>query len=41
MCHSFTFGYPEKPRRDPESQSAGEWVARADRRPFAEIVKEI
>ena len=36
-----TFGYPEKPRRDPESRPAQEWAARADRRPLEEIVKEI
>jgi nitroreductase len=36
-----TFGYPAKARREPESLAAGEWVARADRRPFEEIVSEI
>lgn len=36
-----TFGYPAKPRRDPESQPAEAWVAAADRKPFQEIVKEI
>jgi nitroreductase len=36
-----TFGYPAKARRAPESLEAGEWVARADRRPFGEIVSEI
>jgi nitroreductase len=36
-----TFGYPATPRRDPESQSAQDWVARADRRPFEEIVAEV
>ncbi len=36
-----TFGYPAKPRRDPQSQSADEWVARADRRPLEEIVTEV
>ena len=35
------FGYPARPRRDPESLSADEWVARADRRPLEEIVEEI
>ena len=35
------FGYPRRPRRDPESQPAEEWVARADRRPFEEIVSEL
>jgi len=36
-----TFGYPAKLRRDPQSLSAEEWVARADRRPFEEIVTEL
>jgi nitroreductase len=36
-----TFGYPAKPRRDPESQPAEEWVARANRRPLEEIVSEL
>lgn len=36
-----TFGYPARPRREPESLPAEEWIARADRRPYAEIVKEI
>ena len=36
-----TFGYPARPRRDPESLSAQEWVARADRRPFDEVVTEV
>lgn len=36
-----TFGYPQQPRRDPQSLSPEEWVRRADRRPFEEIVKEI
>ena len=36
-----TFGYPAKPRRDPESLSADEWVQRADRRAFEEIVREV
>lgn len=35
------FGYPARPRRAPESQPAEEWVARADRRPFEEIVQEL
>lgn len=35
------FGHPAKPRRDPESLPADEWVARADRRPLEEIVEEI
>jgi nitroreductase len=36
-----TFGYPARPRRDPESQSAQEWVARANRRPLEEVVSEV
>lgn len=36
-----TFGYPATPRRDPQSLAAEEWVRRADRKPFEEIVKEI
>jgi len=32
-----TFGYPAKPR-DPRSRSADEWSARANRRPFEEVV---
>ncbi len=36
-----TFGYPQRPRRDPQSLPAEEWVRRADRRPYEEIVKEI
>jgi nitroreductase len=33
-----SFGYPAKPR-DPESRSAGEWSARAKRRPLQESVR--
>ena len=36
-----TFGYPAKARRDPESLTADEWVARADRLPFEEVVREV
>jgi nitroreductase len=36
-----TFGHPLRPRRDPASLPAEEWVARADRRPYEEIVEEI
>ncbi len=36
-----TFGYPEKPRRDPESQSPEDWLHSADRKPLREIVKEL
>ena len=34
-----SFGYPAKPR-DPERRSAEEWIARANRIPFDEIVSE-
>jgi nitroreductase len=34
-----TFGYPAR-RVDPERRSASEWIERADRLPFAEIVEE-
>jgi nitroreductase len=36
-----TFGYPATPRRDPESLTADEWVGRADRKAFEEIVREV
>jgi nitroreductase len=36
-----TFGYPARPRRDPESLAADEWAQRADRRPWEEIVTEL
>jgi nitroreductase len=36
-----TFGYAAKARRDPQSLSAGEWVARADRRTYEEIVSKV
>ncbi|MGH3008714.1 MAG: nitroreductase family protein [Gaiellaceae bacterium] len=35
-----SFGYPAKPR-DVEAQSAEEWSARANRKPLAEIVREV
>jgi nitroreductase len=35
-----SFGYPEKPR-DPESRSAEEWLAAANRKPFDEVVSRI
>jgi nitroreductase len=35
-----SFGYPARPR-DPESRSAQEWSARANRRPLAELVREV
>jgi nitroreductase len=34
-----TFGYPAKPR-DPESHTAEEWSARANRKPFDEVVRK-
>lgn len=36
-----TFGYPARARRDPESLAADDWVARADRRAFEEVVREL
>lgn len=36
-----TFGYPAKPRRDPQSLAADEWARRADRKPYEELVKEV
>jgi nitroreductase len=36
-----TFGYPARSRRDPQSLAAEEWVRRADRKPYEEIVEEI
>lgn len=36
-----TFGYPARARRDPESLSGDEWVARADRLAFEEVVREV
>jgi nitroreductase len=35
-----TFGYPARPR-DPQSQRAGEWSARADRKPLGEVVTRL
>jgi nitroreductase len=34
-----SFGYPAKPR-DPERRSAEEWIKRAGRKPFDEVVSE-
>jgi nitroreductase len=34
-----TFGYPARPRRDPESRSAQEWIEAADRKPFEQVVE--
>jgi nitroreductase len=36
-----SFGYPERPLRDPESRSADAWVAAADRKPFDELVERL
>ncbi len=36
-----TFGYPAKPRADPQSRTPEEWIERADRRPYDEIVEEL
>jgi hypothetical protein len=33
-----SFGYPARPR-DPEDRSPEEWVARANRKPFDEVVE--
>jgi nitroreductase len=33
-----SFGYPARPR-DPESRPAEEWIARAKRKPFGEVVE--
>lgn len=35
-----TFGYPARPG-DPERRSAAEWIARADRKPFDDLVERI
>jgi nitroreductase len=35
-----SFGYPAKPR-DPESRSAAEWSARANRKPLADVVRRL
>ena len=35
-----TFGYPAKPR-DPNARTADEWSARAKRKPFDEVVREV
>jgi nitroreductase len=34
-----TFGYPARPR-DPERRSPEEWIAKADRKPYEEVVEE-
>jgi nitroreductase len=35
-----TFGYPARPR-DPSRRAAEEWLARADRKPFDEVVRRV
>jgi nitroreductase len=35
-----SFGYPARPR-DPQSRSAEEWSARANRKPLSELVREV
>ena len=35
-----SFGYPAK-RRDPERRSPAEWIERANRKPFDDVVREI
>ena len=39
VATALTFGYPVTPR-DPERLSAEEWIARADRKPYEEVVEE-
>ena len=34
-----SFGYPARPR-DPERRTPDEWIARANRKPFDEVVSE-
>jgi nitroreductase len=36
-----SFGDPARERRDPESRSAEEWIAAADRKPFEEVVERL
>jgi nitroreductase len=35
-----TFGYPARPS-DPDRRSAAEWIARADRKPFDDVVQRL
>jgi nitroreductase len=35
-----TFGYPVR-ARDPEGHTAIEWIERADRKPFDEVVRRV
>jgi hypothetical protein len=35
-----TFGYPAHPR-DAQRRSPEEWIARADRKPFEEVVRRL
>jgi nitroreductase len=36
-----TFGYPARPPRDPQRREALEWIERADRKPFDEVVLRV
>ena len=38
VLNVLAFGYPARPR-DPEKRSAEEWIARAKRKPFEEVVE--
>ena len=38
MATVLSFGYPARPV-DPESRTAEEWIERADRLPFDEVVE--
>ena len=40
IANVLSFGYPARPG-DPERLSAPEWLERADRKPFAEVVREV
>jgi hypothetical protein len=37
---AIVFGYPSRPR-DPESRTAEEWSARADRKPLGDVVTRV
>ena len=38
VLNVLAFGYPRRPR-DPEKRSAEDWIARAKRKPFEEVVE--
>ncbi|MEO8290386.1 MAG: nitroreductase family protein [Gaiellaceae bacterium] len=40
VLNVLSFGYPAKPG-DPESRTTEEWLARANRRPFDEVVRRV